>query len=138
MAKKATISKTQAVHDYLDAHPGAFPKEIVEALYKQGITITSSHVANIKTKINKAATAKKAARKLAAEAPAPAAVEKPTKNGDTITLEQVKKVAQTIKMIGGFQRVIEVLHVIKALGGVKKFRELAEAISVTSTDDIPF
>jgi hypothetical protein len=138
MAKKPEISKTQAVRDYLGAHPGAFPLEIVAALRKHGITITSSHVANIKTKINKTGTARKAATKQTAEAPAPAAVEKPTKNGDAITLEQVKKVAHTVKSIGGFQRVTEVLDVIKALGGVKKFRELAEAISVTNTDDIPF
>ena len=70
-------------------------------------------------------------------AAAPAVVEKPT-NGGTITLEQVKKVAHTIKMLGGFQRVTEVLEVIKELGGVKKFKDLAEAMTVPSTDDIPF
>ena len=40
----------------------------------------------------------------------------------------------------------EVLEVIKELGGVKKFKELAEAmsvidtdiVSVTETDDLPF
>ena len=68
----------------------------------------------------------------------PAVVEKPATNGGTITLDHVKKVAQTIKTIGGIQRVTEVLDVIKELGGVKKFKELAEAISATSMDDIPF
>ena len=74
-------------------------------------------------------------------AAAPAVVEKPTTNGGTITLDQVKKVAHTIKMLGGYQRVIEVLDVIKELGGVKKFKDLAEAMSVPPTvtdDDIPF
>ena len=65
-------------------------------------------------------------------------MEKPTTNGGTITLEQVKKVAYTIKTLGGFQRVTEVLEVIKELGGVKKFKDLAEAMTVTGTDDIPF
>ena len=69
---------------------------------------------------------------------APAVVEKPTTNGGTITLEQVKKVAQTIKTIGGYQRVLEVLEVIKELGGVKKFKDLAEAMTATETDAIPF
>ena len=32
----------------------------------------------------------------------------------------------------------EVLDVIKALGGVKKFKDLAEAMTVPETDDIPF
>ena len=69
-------------------------------------------------------------------APATVAPAKPT-NGGTITLDQVKKVAQTIKTLGGFQRVTEVLEVIKELGGVKKFKDLAEAMSVpaTVTDD---
>ena len=30
------------------------------------------------------------------------------------------------------------LEVIKELGGVKKFKDLVEAMTVTSTDDIPF
>ncbi len=75
----------------------------------------------------------------AAPAPAaPAVVEKPTKPAETITLDHVKKVAQTVKVIGGLPRVLEVLDVIMELGGVKKFKDLAEAMTATSTDDIPF
>jgi len=40
--------------------------------------------------------------------------------------------------MGGFQRVIEVLEIIKEAGGVKKFKDLAEAMTVPSTDEIPF
>ena len=70
----------------------------------------------------------------AAPTPAvPAVVEKPT-NGGTITLEQVKKVAQTIKTIGSLQRVTEVLEVIKESGGVKKFKDLLEAMSVPEVE----
>ena len=141
MAKKQAVSKTQAVRDYLKDHPGAMSKEIAAALTKQGIKINAGHVANIKTKINKEVATKKAAKKPAAvAAAAPAVVEKPT-NGGTITLDQVKKVAHTIKMLGGFQRMTEVLAVIKDLGGVKKFKDLAEAMTVPATatnDEIPF
>jgi hypothetical protein len=140
MAKKQAITKTQAVRDYLKDHPEAMSGEIAAALTKQGVTINAGHVANIKTKINKESGTKKAAKKpaVAAIPAAPAVVEKPTKNGDSITLEQVKKVAQTIKTLGGLQRVTEVLAVIKELGGVKKFKDLAEAMSVTATDAIPY
>ena len=150
MAKKPKPNKTQAVRDYLKDHPGAMNKEIATALTKQGIKITPAHVATIKTKDNQARNAKKAkkvgaktvkkAKKPAAVVPAvPSTIEKP-KNGDTITLEQIKKVAQTIKSIGGFHRVLEVLEVIKGAGGVKKFKELAEAMTATdtATDDMPF
>jgi len=143
MAKKQAVSKTQAVRDYLKDHPEAMSKEIAAALTKQGIKINAGHVANIKTKINKETATKKGAKKpVAAVAAAPAVVEKPMTNGGTITLEQVKKVAQTIKTLGGFQRMTEVLAVIKDLGGVKKFKDLAEAMTVTETatgaDAVPF
>ena len=68
MAKKTVRGeKTAAVSEYLDAHPGAGPKEIVAALAKQHIKITTAHVSNIKGKLNKAGNGKKAAK------PAPAA-----------------------------------------------------------------
>lgn len=144
MAKKLKVTKAQAVRDYLNAHPGAKPLEIVAALTEQGVQITRSHVGNIKTKLNQEAAPRKAAKKVAkkkvvVDVTAPAVVEKPS-NGGTITLDQIKLVAHAIKSLGGFHRVVEVLEVIKEMGGVKKFRDLAEAISVTesATDDIPF
>ena len=54
MAKKRRGEKTEAVRDYLNAHPGAVPTEIVAAMAKQKIKLTRSHAANIKTKLNKA------------------------------------------------------------------------------------
>jgi hypothetical protein len=139
MAKKQAVNKTQAVRDYLKSYPGAMNKDIADALTKQGIKINAGHVANIKTKINKARNAKKAAKQqAAAEAVAAAVVEKPTKPNGTITLEQIKKVAQTIKAMGGFQRMSEVFEVVKETGGVKKFKDLAEAMTVQETDAMPF
>jgi hypothetical protein len=105
MAKKQKVNKTQAVRDYLKAHPKAMSGEIAAALTKQGITVNAGHVANIKTKINKERPAKKAvkATPVAAVAAVQATVE-PEKNGKagaTVTLEQVKAVAVTIKALGG-------------------------------------
>jgi arginine repressor len=129
MAKKQKVNKTQAVRDYLKDHPKAMSGEIAAALNKQGIKITPRHVANIKTKINRSRTAKKAAKQQAAvEVAAPAAVEKPTKAGDTITLDQVKKVAQTIKAIGGFDRLNELLGLIREVGGLRRFKDLLDAM----------
>jgi arginine repressor len=129
MAKKQKVNKTQAVRDYLKDHPKAMSGEIAAALNKQGIKITPKHVANIKTKINKARTAKKAVKqKAAVEVAAPAAVEKTTKAGDTITLDQVKKVAQTIKAIGGFGPLNELLGLIREVGGLRRFKDLLDAM----------
>jgi hypothetical protein len=80
MAKK--VNKSQAVRDYLKAHPAAKSTEIATALKKQGIKITPGHVATIKTKIKAKRRARKAAAKPApvaaspVPAPAPAAVGK--------------------------------------------------------------
>ena len=139
MAKKQKVNKTQAVRDYLKSHPKAMSGEITAALTKQGIKIKPGHVANIKTQINKALTAKKAVKKQAAvEAVAPAVVEKPTKAADTVTLEHVKAVALTVKALGGSVRLYELLGLIKEVGCLKKFKDLLEAISGTETDAIPF
>ena len=139
MAKKLIVNKTQAVRDYLKDHPGAVSSEIAAALNKKGVKVTSSHVANIKTKINKARTAKKTAKQQAAvEVAAPATVEKPMKAANTVTLEQVKAVALTLKALGGSVRLYELLGLIKEVGGLKKFKDWLEAISGTETHSIPF
>ncbi len=68
----------------------------------------------------------------AAPAPEPVVAEK--KAGDTVTFEQVKAVAQTVKVIGGFARLNELLGLIKEVGGVKKFKDLLDAMSVPEVD----
>ena len=139
MAKQRRGEKTAAVSEYLAAHPGAGPKEIVAALAKQRIKITTAHVSNIKGKLIKGGTAKKAAKKSAAPvATTPAVAEKATSANGTITLDMVKKVAHAVRKLGGVQRLHEMLEVIKEAGGTKKFKELAEAITVADTDAIPF
>ena len=124
MAKKQKINKTQAVRDYLKDHPEAMSGEIAAALKKQGIKITPSHVSNIKSKMNKARTAKKAAKQMPAPEPA-APVEKAA---NTVTVEQVKAVAQTIKAIGGFDRLNELLGLVREVGGLRRFKDLLDAM----------
>ena len=146
MAKKRKVNKTQAVRDYLKNHPNAMSGEIAAALTKQGIKITPGHVATIKTKINKNHTATKAAKQPAAiKVAAPAAEpEKAVKASATVNLEHVKATALTIKALGGVVRLNELLGLIKEVGGVKKFKDLLEAMSVPEevmsieTDAIPF
>ena len=70
-----------------------------------------------------------------AAAPEPAVVEKKT---DTVTFSQVKAVTQTVQAIGGFARLNELLGLIKEVGGLKKFKDLLEAMAVPETDKIPF
>jgi hypothetical protein len=74
----------------------------------------------------------KAAKANGAAKPAPAVVEAPaTKPASTVTLDQIKAVGQTVKTIGGFRRLHEMLAVIKEVGGTKKFKDLADAMAVS-------
>jgi len=135
---KPEVNKAQAVRNYLTANPTAGPTAVVAALKKQGIDVAPNYVAAIKSKLNKTTTVKEVAKPAPEAAPAPAVVEKPITTAGTITLEQVKQVAQTVKSLGGLQRATEMLDVIKELGGAKKFRELAEAIAVPEPEDVVF
>jgi hypothetical protein len=142
MAKKQVTNKTQAVRDYLKSHREAMSGEIAAALNKQGIKITSRNVANIKSKINKNRTAKKAvaAKPVKHHSPEPAtvAVEKPAKAVDSITLEHIKAVAQMTRTVGGVNRLNEMLGLVKEIGGVKKFKDLLEAMFLPEADDVRF
>jgi threonine aldolase len=137
MAKKQKANKTQAVRDYLKTHPKAMSGEIATELNKQGIKVTPNYVSNIKTKLKKSRKPRKAAKQTQIVDTVEVATEKPVKNG-TLTLDQVKKVSQLMKTHGGFPRVVEVLDVVRDLGGVKKFKELAAAIAATEPNDMPF
>jgi hypothetical protein len=48
MATQVKVSKTQAIKDYIKAHPGAKNKEVADALAKSGLTMTPNYVATIK------------------------------------------------------------------------------------------
>ncbi len=74
-----------------------------------------------------------AKRKTPAPAKVTVTVEKPTKNGDMVTLEQVKAVAQTVRAIGGFGQLNELLGLIRAVGGVRRFKDLLEAMSLAES-----
>jgi hypothetical protein len=139
MAKKPKVNKTQAVKEYLKANPTAKNQAVADALAKKGITLSANYVATIKTQIKKTGNAKKAAKQqVAVEIALPAAVETAAKAAATVTLEHVKAVALTVKTLGGPARLSELLGLIKEVGGVKKFKDLLEAISGTEADASPF
>jgi hypothetical protein len=66
-----------------------------------------------------------------AQPAATAVMDKPVKSGDVITIEQIKRVGQMVQAIGGFGRLNELVGVIREVGGLKRFKDLLEAMSVT-------
>lgn len=69
MAKKKTVSKTQAVKNFLKTKPDATATAISEGLKKQGIEITANYAGNIKSELNKQQRSKKPAAAPAPKAP---------------------------------------------------------------------
>lgn len=149
MAKKRDVNKTKMVLDYWNQHPKATAAEVAEAMKKQGTDIKVSYIYNIRTQSKKKSGKKKAGRKagkaktqaVAAHAPAtpvPAATEKKAEPAGTVTLEHIKAVAQTIKAIGGFGRLNELLGLIREVGGLRRFKDLADAITVNESGAVPF
>jgi arginine repressor len=140
MPTKQKVNKSKAVREYLKAHPQTTSGEIAAVLTKQGIKISPNYVANIKSKlkVRRAARKSAAAKAIAPASPVAPAVEKPTKPGDAVTIEQIKAVGQMVKSVGGFSRFREMLDVIRQVGGLKRLRDLLDAMSVTDTGAIPF
>ena len=56
----------------------------------------------------------------------PAPVEKVA---NTVTVEQVRAVTQTVKTIGGADHLNELLGLIKAVGGLRRFKDLLDAMT---------
>lgn len=83
--------------------------------------------------------AKKQAAPAAAPEVAAAVAEAPAKAGNAVTIEQIKTVGQLVKTIGGFRRLHEMLTVIKEVGGLKKFKDLLDAMAAADSGaDIPY
>ena len=62
MAEKPEINKSQAIRDYYKANPKAKAQEVVDALGKKGITVTTNLVSTVKSTHNKKHAARKAAK----------------------------------------------------------------------------
>jgi arginine repressor len=96
VAEAAKPSKTQAVKDYLAAHPKAGPTEISTELMAQGIDVSTNYVSNIKFQMG----LKKNRRKAKAAAPAAAAVQQPAAE-DQISLAALIEAKKLIEKLGG-------------------------------------
>ena len=145
MAKKGSVNKTKAVMDYWNQHPKATAAEVAEAMKKQGVEITVNHIYGIRNKSKKKAGAKQNGRRKAAVQAAdgqpsttPAVSEKRSEPTGTITLEHIKAVSQSVKAMGGFGRLNELLVVIREVGGLRRFKDLVDAITITEADTVVF
>lgn len=70
-----------------------------------------------------------------AQVASPVAAPAQKSNGDMVTLDQIRAVNQAIRAVGGAGRLNDLLGLIKEIGGLKKFANLVEAISIPEADE---
>jgi len=99
--KKPEVNKTQAVRDYFKANKDAKNQEVVDALAKQGITISASYVGNIKATHNKRGQ-----------------VVKNVVAKGNIGLAEIKAALTFLKLMGGIKEATE------ALAAAQEIREI--------------
>ena len=68
--------------------------------------------------------------------PAKVVAEKPTRVGDVITIAQVRAVAELVTLVGGFDRCHELLGVVRDVGGLKRMKDLLEALAAAQVGPI--
>lgn len=96
VAEAGTLSKTQAVKNYLAANRKAGPKEVSEALQAQGIDVSTNYVSTIKSQMGR----KKKGKKQKAAAPAATPAE-PAAPADQISLSALLEAKKLIEKLGG-------------------------------------
>lgn len=144
MAKRKGVNKTKKVLEYWSQHPEATAAEVAEAMEKQGTEIKVSYIYNIRNQNRKKSGQRKVGRKAgkaktqaaAAQAPAASTATVPEKRAEpagTVTLEHIKAVAQTIKTIGGFGKLNELVSLIREVGGLRRFKDLVDAITISES-----
>ena len=105
MAKKrAAVSRSQHIRNYMAENPDAKPKEIIEALGKRGIEVSSTLVSMAKYNQSRKLAKKKVATKKAPKPKAPAAA------GDTLAAA-----IRFVEHAGGFRAAKSAIETIERI-----------------------
>ena len=111
--KKAGVNKSKAIRDYLQANSGATNAEVVAALKKDGISVSSTYVSNVKSTSGLGGKKRKKRRtkKTAVNKPEPTPVQDMTKAGelmlqafDLVTKAGYREAQALVKMANDFMR----------------------------------
>jgi hypothetical protein len=106
----ATISKSQAVRDYLDEHPTAMPKEIAPAVKSaHGLDVSPQMISMIKSKLGKKGRPRRRKAGAAAAAASRGA------NSSRFTIEDLVTAKKLAQQIGGIPRAQEALAALARL-----------------------
>jgi hypothetical protein len=111
MARYKRGAKTQAIRDYLAAHPDASPKEVVEGLKTTtGMSVKLSLVSVLKYSKRKAGK-----RRRGRAMTMSTAARRTISNGSSLSFEQLVEVKRLSDSLGGSERVRETLDALAQL-----------------------
>ena len=125
MAKKKSSgpNKSQAIRDYYAANPGAKPKEVAEALSKEGVSVTPAFVSTVRsTSKTKKKTGKrgrpagrKTARKTGRRVGRPAATRRGAAASADVSLDSLVRVKAIVDEMGGVEDARSALAALEKL-----------------------
>jgi hypothetical protein len=108
---KSTISKSQAVRDYLAEHPTAMPKEIAPAVKSaHGLDVSPQMISMIKSKLGK-----KGRRRRRKVGSAPALAASRGNNSSRFSIDDLITAKKLAQQIGGIPRAQEALAALARL-----------------------
>lgn len=123
MADEKKVNKSEAIRNYLKTNPEAGPKEVKEALGKQGIEVSDGLVSNIKHKLANPDGSKSSKGRQTRSTELTAsellqAVEVVNGAGGADSVRSVLDTCESlVKELGGFDRVRQALDLIDKFGG---------------------
>jgi hypothetical protein len=110
----ATISKSQAVRDYLTEHPTAMPKEIAPAVKSaHGLDVSPQMISMIKSKLGQKVRRRRRKAGVGGAAPASGAGRK--NNAARFTVEELVAAKELAQTMGGIPRAQEALAALARL-----------------------
>ena len=127
MAKKSGgPNKSKAIRDYYNAHPTAKPKEVAEALSKEGITVTPAFVSTIrstskKKKVSKRGrpstrqSARPSTRPSARRGGRPSTTRRAVSSPDEVSIDSLLKVKRIVDEMGGVEDARNALAALEKL-----------------------
>lgn len=110
MAKRK-VNKSQEIRDYVKANRTASAKDVVEALKKKGIKVSSPMVANVKSKSGLTRNRRGRPRK-------DEAVSSRTAPGCAVALETLIEAKRFVAKVGSTQKALDVIRALEKLDSI--------------------
>lgn len=119
MAKKKTVNKSAAIRDYYKENPKVKPKDVVEALGKQGVEVTAQQVSTVRMNAIKAGLLPKPRktrkRKPGRPAKAAASAAPRTSKAKGISVEDLVVAKRLVAQMGGVDKARETIAALSKI-----------------------